>query len=44
MNFIQLMIGAIILYTVYRVVKSMVKGIKERKELNSFLNNHKTAL
>jgi hypothetical protein len=36
MNFIQLMIGAIILYTVYRAVKSMVKGIKERKELNSF--------
>ena len=36
MSFIQLMIGAIILYTVYRTVKSMMKGIKERKELNSF--------
>ena len=36
MKFIQLVIDATILYTVYRTVKSVVKEIKERKELNSF--------
>jgi len=34
MNFIQLLIGAIILYTLYRFLKSTIKEIKERKELD----------
>lgn len=34
MSFIQLLIGAIVLYTVYRILKSMINGIKERRELD----------
>jgi hypothetical protein len=34
MSFIQLFIGAIVLYTVYRILKSMINGIKERRELD----------
>lgn len=33
MSFIQLLIGAIVLYTVYRILKRMINGIKERREL-----------
>ena len=34
MLFIQILFSAIILYAVYRILKSTVKGIKERKELD----------
>ena len=34
MLFIQLLFSAIILYAVYRFLKSTVKGIKERKEVD----------
>jgi len=38
MSFIQLLIGVMVLYTVYRIFKSMIKGIKERKELDKLFS------
>jgi|GEM_PF-5954900 len=35
MNFLELLIGTISLILTYRILKSIIKSFKERKELNN---------